>query len=99
MPSLKLADAIVYYQPNQPDRGRAPPDTLVVAHRNNHALDRDFSMSWDIARQSLSSDMLDRLIYLLRLSRYLTVKQGASAKSVDGALMEIDEYAEIMTDE
>ena len=94
MPSLKLADAIIYYQPDRPYRGDASPGTLTIAHRDDQESDHKFSMSWDVARMSISSDPKDQFIYLMSVFRCLTAVMGADPEQVDSGFMTIEEYEE-----
>ena len=93
MPSLKLADAVIYYQPHDhAHRGSEPPGSLMVG-RSDADLDKRFGMSWPATMMCRSSDEHAQLAGLMLLFRYLTVEYGVDPKLVDAEFQKIKEYA------
>ena len=90
--SIRLADAVIYYQPHdRAYQGDAQAGSLLVGPSDSD-LDDMFSMSWPGTFMSLSSDPHAQLASLMLLFRYLTVEQGVDPKLVDAEFRKIKEY-------
>jgi hypothetical protein len=98
MPSFKLADAVVLFQPfNVRTRSSLRPGAVLVAHREDQKLINRFAWSIPVVGYvTRSNDPAAQLAALMMVFRLLIVGFGADAEEVDTEFMEIEEYAAAM---
>jgi hypothetical protein len=98
MPSVKLADAVILFQPfNVRTRSSLRPGAVLVAHREDRKLINRFAWSIPVVGcVCRSNDPVAQLAALMMVFRLLIVGLGADAEEVDVEFMEIEEYADAM---
>jgi len=94
MPSLKLAQTTVLYQPlNTSKRNNVPPGSVRVTRLEDLSLRRQFEWEAPIATYMCRSDDEQALLAaLMMVFRILTVEFGVDPRVVDAAFMEVKEY-------
>jgi len=98
MPLLKLADAVILFQPyNSRKRSSLRPGAVLVAHREDRKLINRFEWGVPIVGYVCqSTDPATQLAALMIVFRLLIVEFGADPKEVDEEFQAIKEYAEAL---